>query len=69
MPMAQNFTHKDPMQNSFKQDAGYTFKPIRTNPVNVSPSDTIIKNLLNYSKALTAIPNSMTGTFSLILLN
>jgi hypothetical protein len=42
---------------------------IRTSPLNDSPSEATIRNILNYSKALAAVPNSLTGNFSLILLN
>lgn len=67
--MAKNFTHKDLMQIPSKPASGYSLNMIRTSPVYASPSDDIITNLLNYSKALTVIPNSLTGKFSLILLN
>lgn len=35
----------------------------------VNPSDTVIRNILNYSKALSAWPLKLTGNISLILLN
>ncbi|HPG32751.1 MAG: hypothetical protein H6541_12875 [Lentimicrobiaceae bacterium] len=66
--MAKNFTQKDSMQIQTKS-TGYNLKKIRTSPVNVSPSEATIRNLLNYSKALSAIPDRLTGNFTLILLN
>ncbi|MFA6950483.1 MAG: hypothetical protein WCQ70_07350 [Lentimicrobiaceae bacterium] len=35
----------------------------------VTPSDAVIRNILNYSKALSAWPLKLTGNISLILLN
>lgn len=67
--MAKNSTLKNTMQIPLKPATGYNFKTIRTSPVNASPSDATIMNLLNYSKALSVIQNSLTGNFSLILLN
>jgi hypothetical protein len=67
--MAKNFTLKNPLNVPVKLKDGYTLSEIRTNPLNASPGDAAIRNILNYSKALSVVPNSLTGNFSLILLN
>ncbi|MFH1119412.1 MAG: hypothetical protein V1775_06280 [Bacteroidota bacterium] len=67
--MAKNFTHKDLLHVPIKLKNGYSLYPIRTNPLNASPSEVTIRNILNYSKALSVVPDSLTGNFSLILLN
>ncbi|MHC1773878.1 MAG: hypothetical protein AB9834_00560 [Lentimicrobium sp.] len=67
--MPKSFTHKDLPFVPLKHVSGYSLKKIRTNPLNASPSEATIRNILNYSKALTSVQNSITGNFSLILLN
>lgn len=51
------------------QPAGHNLRSIRTSPVNASPSESVIRNLLNYSKALAVIPERISGNYSLFLLN
>jgi hypothetical protein len=51
------------------QPAGHNLKNIRTSPVNASPSESVIRNLLNYSKALAVIPDRISGNSGLFLLN
>lgn len=67
--MAKNFTLNHSFQVSFMQPAGHNLRSIRTSPVNASPSESVIRNLLNYSKALAVIPERISGNYSLILLN
>jgi hypothetical protein len=67
--MAKNFTHRDLMYVPSNPSNGYNLKALRTSPLNASPSETAIRNILNYSKALSVVSNSLTGNFSLILLN
>lgn len=67
--MAKNFTLHHSFQVPFLQPAGHNLKNIRTSPVNASPSESVIRNLLNYSKALAVIPERISGNYSLILLN
>jgi len=67
--MAKNFTHKELVHVPARLKNGYNLNPVRTSPSNSSPSDAAIRNILNYSKALSVVPDSLTGSFSLILLN
>lgn len=67
--MAKNFTLHHSFQVPFLQPAGHNLKNIRTSPVNASPSKSVIRNLLNYSKALAVIPDRISGNSSLFLLN
>jgi len=67
--MPKSFTLKDLHHVPLKPTHGYNLRRIRTNPMNESPAEATIRNILNYSKALSAVPNSLTGNFSLILLN
>lgn len=67
--MPKSFTLKNLISVPLKPTSGYRLKMIRTSPLNASPSEATVRNILNYSKALSAVPNSLTGNFSLILLN
>ncbi len=67
--MPKSFTHKDLPNVPLNQVSGYPLKTIRTNPLSASPGEVAIRNILNYSKALIAVPNSLTDNFSFILLN
>jgi len=68
-PMAKNFTLQNPLNVPYMHPAGYNLKRVRTSPLNASPSESVIRNLMNYSKALTVIPDRIQGHFNLILLN
>lgn len=67
--MPKSFTRKNISNVPLKSEFGYSLKNIRISPVNASPDDSVIRNILNYSKALACIPAQHTGTYSLILLN
>ncbi len=67
--MPKSFTLKDLHNVPLKPTSGYSLKMTRTSPLNASPSEAIVRSILNYSKALSVVPNSLTGKFSLILLN
>jgi len=67
--MAKSSTPKVCMNVQHETQAGYSLKESRINPIEISPSDHVIRNILNYSKALSVVPLATTGSFSLILLN
>lgn len=64
--MAQNFTPKHFQQHpkaSSESELSLKMKQ------NLSPSSATIRNLLNYSKALVIVPDSISTKYSFILLN
>ncbi|HOI88469.1 MAG TPA: hypothetical protein PLV51_11470 [Lentimicrobium sp.] len=67
--MAHNFTLNHKQSELKMQEGGYSLKNIRTSPLNDTPDDSLVRNLLNYSKAMIAVPNPVTGNFSFVLLN
>jgi hypothetical protein len=63
--MIKDFTHERVSENNSTKERHYE-NPM---PVNLNPSDWVIKNLLNYSKALTAVSCAHTVDVNLVLLN
>lgn len=66
--MALNYSHLEfniSENNSNKDDHNYEDTMQET----LNPSDAVIKNLLNYSRALTALSDKHTGNIHMILLN
>ncbi len=67
--MVKNYTHLN--DNSVKAETGN--EHITGNTHNkerdAAPSDSIIRNLLNYSKALSVLSDKTTGNVHVILLN
>lgn len=67
--MAKDFTNHNHSHDSLMLTEGYSQKKIRTSPKNASPSESVVRNLLNYSKALVVVSNLISGEYSCLLLN
>lgn len=66
--MTLNYSHLEfniSENNSSEDDRFYE----NTMQETLNPSDAVIKNLLNYSRALTALSDKHTGNIHMILLN
>ncbi len=64
--MTKNFTHLkfDSEKNSSKEHDEFCENEMKENP-----SDSVIRNLLNYSRALSVLTVKLTGKAHIILLN
>jgi len=52
--------------NSRSKENGFC-PEVRKNPKEVSPSDSVIRNILNYSKALAVLKTNDTGIIRLVM--
>lgn len=66
--MIRNFTHFK-FNGSINEGKLENENHESSNHDKSGPSESVIKNILNYSKALSALKNNLTGNISLILLN
>lgn len=66
--MALNYTHLEfNISENNSSEVDHYFD--NTMQETLNPSDTVISNLLNYSRALTALSDKHTGNIHMILLN
>ncbi|KAF0200950.1 MAG: hypothetical protein FD170_3112 [Bacteroidetes bacterium] len=67
--MNSNFTPENITNVAFEKNSLSEVENLRSLQVDTEPSDSVIRQLLNYSRSLIAVESKITSKTSLLLLN